>query len=501
MKFPGRLYHGKQTYLAMYSHFPDVSIGTPPSIEGSSQRVAHIAYSFGGNSRGIDIFLIPRNAEIPEIDLKKEIRTAKGNLSAVDKQQDIQYKLINTAPKEIIQLARLDIRDFCKGQTAKNLKGTRRTYHEIIVPKTKIRRINPERILTPGKQEFVPSCDLEANIDFSKGCVSGWMPGENSSFDGETFAGYFLSPYSECIYCYALPKHKSFPKTIFNIEKGRLKEELLGNCRLTVGSDKKAGRPVKVLRFGKRTEAGSKFTLETLALTLEICLETGTRTVLPTKFLEFNPEIAKLLKKTNSVVLYSIGFDEVEKGACSYGCTNEWRLEQAIKYEQAGVNSIFYLLINPFMPPKQREKRIIDLSKKHNIPIQLLPARHTSKIVAEKLTGFEWEVLKTPHATRAFLDEIENLPWGACEIKTGNVLIPKTIHSEWEEKISDNKGPIRMCHHNSEKTWCGRCYLNSEGFIIPTPKIEIKSLSTQLSRTQREKMGKNQKRFTFEENA
>jgi hypothetical protein len=45
-------------------------------------------------------------------------------------------------------------------------------------------------------------------------------------------------------------------------------------------------------------------------------------------------DIADLAKKTKTTLLASIGFPEFERGALAYGSTNEWRMEQAIKYNR-----------------------------------------------------------------------------------------------------------------------------------------------------------------------
>jgi hypothetical protein len=488
MAFPGRLYKGERTYLAVYNFFPDIYMSAPPSIENSSQRVAHVAYSEGGKRSVIDIFLLKEERIMPEIKLSNLEITAKvierykcnpkkttvsTDEETLDNLCNIHYDFINGAPQEVKTLAAGDIMMYVEAP-AKNPKGKRINHHPEIIPVTEIKKINYDRgILTPGKQEFFGSCILEANIDFSKGCVSGWIPGENASFNGNIFTGYFLSPWEECSYCYAKPKHKSFPKTIYNLDTEQLKEELLGKAKLTTGSDEILGRPVKVLRFGKRTETGSKFTREQLIQTLETCAETKTRGVIPTKFLEFDNEVAQLLKKTKSTVLYSIGEDKAERGPCAYGCTNNWRREQAIKYRQAGVNSVFYLAILGYLSPGKREKKIFDIAEKHHIPIQLLPMRFLAKETVSDLTDTRWDNLKGQNGC---LYNPDAIGFGAYE-QTGKskALILKDIDPSLTKLIQDNSGGIRMCHHNSELGWCGSCFLD-EGSIEEASKRELKHI-------------------------
>jgi hypothetical protein len=505
MAFPGRLYKGANTYLAIYNFFPDIYTKAPPSIEDNCERVAHVTYAEGGKRSGIDIFLLKKEMNIPEIQLSNTEITAKvieryklnppktivsTDEETLDNLCNVHYDFINGAPEEVKTFAAGDIMMYVEAP-AKNPKGRKINHPPEIIPVTEIKKINYDRgILAPGKQEFFGSCILEANIDFSKGCVSGWIPGENASFDGSIFKGYFLSPWQECSYCYAKPKHKSFPKTIYNLDTQQLKEELLGKARLTTGSDEILGRPINVLRFGKRTEAGSKLTREQLIQTLETCAETKTRGVIPTKFLEFDNEVAQLLKKTKSTVLYSIGDDKAERGPYAYGCTNNWRIEQAIKYREAGANSVFYLTILGYLPPGEREKKVFDTAEKNHVPIQLLPMRFLAKETVSDLTETKWDCLKGQNGCLYNPDAIE---FGAYEqMGKSKALILKDIDLSLTKLIQDNSGNIRMCHHNSELGWCGACFLD-EGSIEETPKRELR----QVEKTKRSEKKKKMKHPEF----
>ena len=478
MKFPGRVYEGeKATYLAVYNHSPDICVATPPSLRGMSKRVAHVAYSEGGRRSGIDLFEVnirPDELVIPELDLTNQISRTRPpqELEQTRNKQDVRVELVRGTLQEPIDFVLEDIAAYCKSP-AKNPQGARQILAESIIPKTEAKwvKYSDRGILTPGKPEFVSVCGLEANIDFSKGCVAGWIPQEGATFDSHTFKNFFLDPFSECDYCYASPKHKTFPKTIFHLDRDRLKAELLGDACLEYGSDKKYGKRIKVLRFGKRTEAASQLTRQPLIHTLEACLETGTKTVLPTKFLKFNRTVADLLRRTDSVVLYSIGNDEDEPGACAYGCDNEWRLSQAISYKVAAVNTALYLLMNPHAPPQKRDIKVLDKAKSLGMSVQLLPERFTSKCRMKKVTGFEWDFLKEhPHhqlrenknkivqQTEALYDFEGQEYMGSYYVASG-VAIPQAIHSSWTKIIGNNKGRIRMCHHNKKTVWCGSCFL------------------------------------------
>src|SRR3989338_10057720 len=166
MRFPGRIYKGERgTYLAIYNFFPDIMMAAPTSIADVTQRMAHVQYSEGGKRSGIDVFLLRQEREIPEINLAGEIRLAN-NLADVDKKQDVHYELVKGVNPEVIELIRRDIFRYCKRPATTSL-GTKIEYCDRIIPVTSLKIIEPEMILTPGKPEFVPSCGLEANIEFS----------------------------------------------------------------------------------------------------------------------------------------------------------------------------------------------------------------------------------------------------------------------------------------------------------------------------------------------
>ncbi len=310
MKVPGSIYIGKRgrLYLALYNFFPDIYRAALPSAI-NSEYIAHVDYGYDSFRRGIDVFLLGDNVSniYSELDFKRYISLALDNIKYIDHRNDIKYEIIGDYryKNEILNLIRRDIRDFCKNE-AKKVSGTKIEYVDEIKPKIIFRKIKKKQFLQGGKQEYVPSCSLEANLDFSEGCVSGMVNG-------------FLDIFAECGYCYALQNHKTFSKYIVELEKDQLKHELKGNCCLNGPTQDMYGKHIEVLRLGKRTETGSKFTLDSLVLTLETCNETKTRVIMPTKYLEFNKEIANLLKRTESSLLYDYGYDELERGACSYG--------------------------------------------------------------------------------------------------------------------------------------------------------------------------------------
>ncbi|GBE20434.1 hypothetical protein BMS3Abin17_01175 [archaeon BMS3Abin17] len=505
MRFSGAIYTGKKAgYLAVYNFNHDVFAKLTGKL-GILPHLAHFSYSKGGKKGGVDVFLL--NDSISEKDFEGIVKITKNivkvnwdyNISDMswrrngnrilhtrlfDKQDlynsrgllskvyDVHYEIRKDCKhleQEAYNLTAADIADFCGVKFAKKSRDlpVKETVDKII-PVTKLGLITPTRMLWGGKQDFVPDCGLEANIDFGKGCISGFIPGEESSFDGEFFRGHFFSPGGECGYCYAGRKHKTFPKNIYKFDKKRLLEELAGDCILEFNSNKKLGRKVEVVRFGKRTEAWTPFTSSNFIESLEAMTEVGTRGVIPTKFLPFREDIAKLLKKTRSNLLYSIGFDDLELGASLHGCNNDFRLEQAVKYKEADVNSSIYLLIAAHMPIEEREKNILEFADKHKLTIQLLPMRFTERNLALKVTGTSWEVLKDLQK-KLFKDKHNEIR--GSYIFRDNSLICKEIHTQWLKLVGNNKGKIRMCHHDDELTYCGGCFQKA-GLITKTVGVE-----------------------------
>jgi len=243
---------------------------------------------------------------------------------------------------------------------------------------------------------------------------------------------------------------------------------------LKTGSDERFGRKVDRLRFGKRTEAASSLTLPQFMKTLEVCAETGTQGVIPTKFLKYDPEVAGLLKRTDSVVLYSIGWDEFERGAVSWGCSNNWRLEQAVKYGESGVNTGLYLMVSdPVKYPNGRDHEVIRFVEEHKenlAGVQLLPMRYKAKILASGLGMVHWDDAKSDKGLLALLDS----HIGAFEV-VGGELNPKEFNEFWLDLIGNNRGFYRMCHHTSEHVWCGGCF-TKPGLSIDEKRVQVMAI-------------------------
>jgi len=489
-KFPGALCLGRdgRVYVGIYNYQHDVYVRPSVDMNGL-ERLAHVSYSKGRKKGGIDYFLITDGRDPEEVArIKKDIIIGKTSSSIhiredkiqkikehtvhfpeklpfVDNSYDIQEELLPVSQEirdDLNTFSRSDVMVFCGFEFAKDFRGPRTHVVDKIIPRTAIRRINPERVITGGKQGITPQCILTGNIDFVKGCITGFVPGEGGGlFDGEVFHNFFSMPSGECEYCYAGQQHKGFAKNFYQFDKQRLLNELRGDCRLIYNSDKVHGKPIDVLRFGKRTESWTPFTHEEFMQTLDACAMTGARPVIPTKFLPYTPEIASLLKRTNAVVLYSIGWDELEQGAVMHGKTNKYRIEQARRYNEEGVTSVVYLMMHAHLPPGPREREVLALG----LPTQLLPMRTKGRKQTQKLTGERWDDLLYSKP-QGMLDFNDGANIGT-HVKMGQATVAtkvRKIHPFWQNLVKNNQGRIRMCHHDNSYMVCGECF-QGEGFI------------------------------------
>jgi len=361
-----------------------------------------------------------------------------------DEKQDVFYQVVREAPLEVVQYVREDIRKYIEeekgGLAAKKRKDEEEEKNRVgriesrglIVPRTEVKFIDPEggKIVTTGKPEFTPECLNIANWDPGRGCITSLVGIKKESqirVEGKFVEGVFVAPWRECDICYAENKHKSFLKTQYRHSMEQLEVELRGGACLTTGSDKPYGKLVKFLRFGKRTEAASKFTRTRFLQVLEVCARTGTQGIIPTKFLEYDKEVDGLLKRTNSVVLFDYGWDEYEKGACSFGCTNKWRLERAVEYGAAGRNSVIYMHVkDATKEPTERDLNLlkkIEKYRKYLTGCQVLPVRYKSKQLAMDMARVDWDLVSKPHTLLEHLDD-SIYSW---EVNAGE-LIPRRIH-------------------------------------------------------------------------
>jgi len=504
MNFTGGYYIGQEgrLYLALYNYAHDIYMMPPPPFE-DARHEAHFTYLRGGRLGGADVFSVDEFIDTPLIHINKTVKLGEkvvdvkvkkprerrtngkikkkrarrriplSELEKMAENYDARFELVSPDKRireEVMALSNADIEAFCDGEFAKNKQGTKIDAIDKIVPVTAVKYIDYDPkvgVLRGGKQWFVPDCNFAANIDFSQGCISSWIPGEGATFDGEFFRNFWSFIPGECYYCYAERDHKAFSKTIYKFDEQRLRDELGGDFRYDF-EDKSLrwGRHLDFLRFGKRVESWTPFTQNQFVRTLELMTETGTQGIIPTKTLEFLPDVSDLIKRTNSQILFShSGHDELEIGLVMQDYTNEHRLEQARKYHEDGANVAIYLLVQGHKGITKEQQKILNL----DIPVQLLFYNFTRKEIARRVTGEEWDNLKGGPKRIAKQMMLPNQGSDGTYISKENKLRLETIHPDWLDLIEDNNNPdVRMCHHTQDKTYCGGCF-RTDGRIGRAP--------------------------------
>ena len=340
--------------------------------------------------------------------------------------------------------------------------------------------------LVKGKAEFVkrkkPNGELEDiclcdwNTDFAFACI-GQVHGSllkeviknNGCYDKDKIAQHReeVGIDQRCDYCYAQRKNwgKVTPKIIGEKTRLQFEEE----------------KP-KIIRLGKNTECGHYFYRPQLLEFLELCKEYETQIIFPNKMLEFDKKVAVLLRKTNSVLNYSLCNDKLEIGAVSQGFPNSWRAEQAEKYANEGVNTTVTLTCDVTNSLEGNLERGFAIEEalnfqKRGITLRLLPLRLNSKKVCLEVTGKEWGEIIIPTNYKDILDF--GIKWRYLK-KGNNEAIPIFFHSDFQKLVSNEIG---ICGRVGEVEYCDECNLRKNVRIeFPASKlIQIKRYVTKMT--------------------
>jgi len=376
-------------FLMLYNAHPETSVSAPPSIKESARHVAHVTYK-DGSRRSISVYQIPtslvmegrtkfefefaRSRRVYELSesVRREVRSA------------YQVEITHTAdaPTETIDAVLCDIIEYMeeKGSNTSKLTGSLSSPIKVvskIVPNKEICNYGDVTIQTWGKQDYVGSCVIDINVDFFYDTCATLG----------TAQGYF-NPWNACDYCYARSRFVNSPfKAVRRVDYKSLVEQI------EAAKKERAEKslPTRYLRFGKMSEPGSDLTRESFLTTLLASAETGVKPIIPTKFLCYSEDAAELLKRSGAAVLFSLGSDSLEQGALSWGCDNQFRLKQAQRYHQKGVNTILYQLIDATNLGNPLFKPTLDVSlalhKKEGVPIQFLPLRPLGRKQLERFFG------------------------------------------------------------------------------------------------------------------
>ena len=437
-------YKGR-SFILLYTPWPDVCVQIHPSVRKYAEHIAQASYYFKGH-KGISIYVLP-NSKLNELKGVKVSRSLfhmpyiLDQRNKIMKTYSIRAGILKTAPPETLDVIVRDVEVFADKKTPKKFFEPYVKEIEKIIPNTEPKFATNLEIDILGKQDYVPSCLIDINADFFlKSCASLLVNG-------------YYDPFAACVYCYAKGPQRDTPiKRLKRVSQQGIIEQI----REIRKQRAKQGKATKHIRFGKVSEAGSKLTREQLVTTLEVCVEAELSPIFPTKFLEYDPVAAELLRKTDAALLYSIGNDILEPGAVANGCTNDFRFEQAIHYYEQKIKAGLYLLIdarnfdNPLF--KKNLERAITLHKDIGIEIQLLPIRPIGKKQLSEITGAPHEDMLVRDQQKLF----DQKPSPGGYARTANNQYYATIIDKRFLELIKEPG-ISMCHHNKETTWCGGC--------------------------------------------
>lgn len=270
---------------------------------------------------------------------------------------------------------------------------------------------NPIAKIVGGKGQHYDLCVLDFNLDIESGICSVTLDKNGNSNKKDA-----------CAYCYAayLYKNNSYrEKEIKESEFAKIAKKY----------------PAHILRLGKNLECGSKRTREQLYQVLEYCAKYSMRPVVTSKILEFDKKVANLVRAAKGVVHMSLGRDLDETGAVIlHGCTNRWRLAQALRYKRYGCPTQVRIIADITLPMNDFHKKVY------------------------KLMGGSTGILLTPlHYTNKdhFLSMRQDITWdeskstGLFTYSHGD-LRPNKIHSDWD-KTKERCGMI------NGKEYCNNC--------------------------------------------
>ncbi len=330
--------------------------------------------------------------------------------------------------------------------------------------------------LNPDSGEKENTCLCIYNVDFSTGCLAQ-VPGKdlldivtknNGCYPKEELLSlreaFGKIPDKRCDYCYAM-RHNSGRAIPSEVDEKTL-------------ADFKEHRP-EVVRLGKNTEVGYQLYRKPLVDFLELCKEFGTKIIMPTKVLEFDPLLVDLLKEVGGTIHYSIGYDKLEQGPGSQGFYNQWRIEQAEAYHQNGVNTALTILCDVTASIEENDFRGSEikyaLDSLPSLPKRILPMRLTSRYVAKIVTGYDWDDLKNPkqltfETLEKYSPEMrERLQRTPYTQRGNNDFTPQEYHSDFQPFMDRNFscGPI------GETERCDNClvYPESMNFSFPTEQL------------------------------
>jgi len=374
--------------------------------------------------------------------------------------------------------------------------------------------------------EIVNICECRYNADFSRGCIGmvdvsllqeaidnhgKYAPGNLDKYKAADLTN------NKCTYCYAY-------SNTGNILPRKVNEKTRASF---------LEHEPDVIRIGKLTEPGHPYYHQTLMAFLDLCCEYGSALIFPNKMLAFGIDgvresqerardknsvnlrlaqrlemasgevIAKKLRDTHSTLLYSLGWDSEEKGAVSQGFTNDWRINQALAYSKAGVNTSLTIVCDVTSSIEENHQRGSPIKRalglKDCLNVRLLPLRPKAKNMPIICGGSREEL--RGDATNPPLPGMGDLLHIAQPhyAKRGNQEdYALVLHSDFQELKEQGMG---ICGTVGETEYCDKCNLekySKEESRVEFPASEIPPIDYSNKKGKKNKLGK-QKKLQLEE--
>ena len=443
-------------YLGVYNDFPPEEVRKDKDVK----FVGCLEYHFGPDNdpRVINTFKLDKSnpSLLRHFYIKRSIFESQLPANFNEQSEEINRRFgirgdIHPYHLPVLGLEQKDILDFVKDSPSNPEESDVRITTDIR-SRVVFKEVKPKYIIQGGKPEWVYACIERANLDHTiHVCMTQIVPQPGARIEGFRFINYILDRKAGCPHCYAIPKNSGPELLVVKLDEKQLMNELDGDCKLNGYNGPTYGKKIKILRLGKTTDTGPKFTKDKLIITLEACLKKEVRVVMPSKFLDFDKVIANLLRRTNSTLLYSTSgikrIEELESGALAYGFDNAWRIDRAKMYRRAGViNTGLYLLVDAPVV-NEHEKEIISDALENDLLVQFLPIRLNTKKVAEIVTGTSWSNLqrKTPPTRSNYLANPDR--YGGYK-HYGSSLVATELNPFFREMVGENNGRVRICEHH-----------------------------------------------------
>jgi hypothetical protein len=399
----------------------------------------------------------------------------------------MRHTLKGKKEKAFLHIIREDVLKFVKDKKTKMPQDIQS--HIIRVPNIDhiptYNLINPNSFLVRrGKGIFNDICKLMVGINpFSRYCLSGLT------------ADAMYDPSGRCTYCYAGHQNGScatenifdfteqellnlIDKEFLNIQKASKDNNFLENKILSIrlGQNSESYMP-KALReiIGLRPEHDNF--VKTLKAIKELNAKYKTdhksqiATIIPSKSLEFDDRYVQLFKDANASILMSIFDSRLERGMINHGATTEKRINTALEYAKAGVNSGIYLAVDITRGPEGWNNDVqiaFDFYTQHSniINLQLLDKRGT--LVKDDIPIFgtsRYDIITPKNSIKnSGLIKPKNKTTQIYKQRfkrnIQNYLVPVKTHPFYLKLLRRSPLDIRMCstHVSEGHQKCGGCF-------------------------------------------